>query len=258
MSPDAILETHGVTVRFGGVVANDQVSMSCTEGGITALIGPNGAGKSTFFDVVTGARRPNEGHVLYAGKDITAASRVRRAELGMGRTFQNLQVIQSMTVLENVMVGTFRYHGYGLIAGLLGLPTVKRHDRELKIIAMRALRAVGLDQIAHLPLAGLPYGDLRRVEIARALAMGPRLLMLDEPAAGMDRRETDELAEAIREIRSRWQVSVLVVEHDISFIRVVSDDVYVLDFGRILAGGVASDVLSDPTVVEAYLGTVDA
>lgn len=258
MSSPAILQTHGVTVRFGGVVANDTVSMSCAEGGITALIGPNGAGKTTFFDVATGGRRPDEGRVLFGGHDITKASRVHRAELGMGRTFQNLQVVRGMTVLENVMVGTFRYHRYGLLSAIFGTPKVRRSDRELKVIALRALRTVGLDQIAHLPLDGLPYGDLRRIEIARALAMGPRLLMLDEPAAGMDRQETDELADAIREIRNRWEVSVLVVEHDISFIRTVADDVYVLDFGRILAGGVAADVLSDPTVIEAYLGTVDA
>jgi branched-chain amino acid transport system ATP-binding protein len=258
MSGDAILETHGVTVRFGGVVANDQVSISCTEGAITALIGPNGAGKSTFFDVATGGRRPDEGHVLFSGHDVTHASRAERAEIGMGRTFQNLAVVPSMTVLENVMVGTFRYHRYGLLAALLGTPSVKRTDRELKSIALRALNAVGLASIAHLPLAGLPYGDLRRIEIARALALGPRLLMLDEPAAGMDRQETDELAEAIREIRDRWEVSVLVVEHDISFIRVVADDVYVLDFGKILAGGPAAETLADPTVIEAYIGTVDA
>jgi branched-chain amino acid transport system ATP-binding protein len=258
MSADAILETHGITVRFGGVVANDEVSMSCTEGAITALIGPNGAGKSTFFDVVTGGRKPASGHVLFSGHDVTQASRVRRAEIGMGRTFQNLAVVRSMSVLENVMIGTFRYHRYGLMAALLGTPTVKRTDRELTRIAMRALNSVGLAGIAHLPLQGLPYGDLRRIEIARALALGPRLLMLDEPAAGMDRQETDELADAIREIRDRWEISVLVVEHDISFIRVVADDVYVLDFGKILAGGPATETLVDPQVIEAYLGTVDA
>jgi branched-chain amino acid transport system ATP-binding protein len=258
MSSHAILETHGVTVRFGGVVANDQVSISCAEGGITALIGPNGAGKSTLFDVATGGRRPNEGHVLFNGKDITRASRVHRTNLGMGRTFQNLQVVRSMTVLENVMVGTFRYHRAGLLSAIFGMPKARRSDREQRTIALRALNAVGLDQIAHLPLDGLPYGDLRRIEIARALALGPKLLMLDEPAAGMDRQETDELADAIREIRDRWDVSVLVVEHDIPFIRTVADDVYVLDFGRILAGGEADQVLRDPTVVEAYLGTVDA
>lgn len=258
MSADTILETHGVTVRFGGVVANDQVSISCAEGAITALIGPNGAGKSTFFDVVTGGRQPGEGHVLFDGHDVTSASRAERAEVGMGRTFQNLAVVRSMTVLENVMVGTFRYHRYGLLSALFGTSTVKRTDRELKNIARRALDSVGLGSIAHLPLAGLPYGDLRRIEIARALALGPRLLMLDEPAAGMDRQETDELAEAIREIRDRWGISVLVVEHDISFIRVVAEDVYVLDFGKILAGGPAAQTLDNPLVIEAYLGTVDA
>jgi ABC-type branched-subunit amino acid transport system ATPase component len=258
MSSTAILETEGVSVRFGGVVANDAVSIRCAEGSITALIGPNGAGKSTLFDVVTGGRRPDEGRVLFRGHDITKASRVRRANLGMGRTFQNLQVVRSMTVLENVMVGTFRYHRYGLLAAMFGTPKVQRSERELKTIAMRALRTVGLDQIAHLSLDGLPYGDLRRIEVARALALGPQLLMLDEPAAGMDRQETDELAEAIREICRRWEVSVLVVEHDIPFIRAVAQDVYVLDFGRILAGGEAESVLSDPTVIEAYLGTVHA
>jgi len=258
MSSAAILESRGLTVRFGGVVANDKVSVSCATGAITALIGPNGAGKSTFFDVVTGGRRPDEGSVLFNGQDITRASRVRRATLGMGRTFQNLQVVRSMTVLENVMVGTFRYHDYGLLAAMFGTPRVQRSERELKTIALRALRTVGLEQIAHRPLDGLPYGDLRRIEIARALALGPKLLMLDEPAAGMDREETDDLAGAVREISRRWEVSVLVVEHDIPFIRAVADDVYVLDFGRILAGGEATEVLSNPTVVEAYLGTVDA
>jgi branched-chain amino acid transport system ATP-binding protein len=258
MTSQAILETQGITVRFGGVVANDNVSIRCNEGAITALIGPNGAGKTTFFDVVTGGRRPDEGQVLLNGQDITKASRVRRANLGMGRTFQNLQVVRSMTVLENVMVGTFRYHRYGLLAAMFGTPKVQRSERELRTIAMRALRTVGLDQISHLPLGGLPYGDLRRIEIARALALGPELLMLDEPAAGMDRQETDELADAIREICRRWEVSVLVVEHDIPFIRAVAHDVYVLDFGRILAGGEAETVLKDPTVIEAYLGTVHA
>ena len=258
MSTDLIMETRGVTVRFGGVVANDQVDVACERGKITALIGPNGAGKSTFFDVATGGRRPDEGLVYFNGQDITKTSRVQRTNLGMGRTFQNLQVVRSMTVLENVMVGTFKYHRYGMVAAMLGLPRVKRSERELQTIALRALRAVGLEQIAHLRLDGLPYGDLRRIEIARALALGPKLLMLDEPAAGMDRQETDELADAIREIRDRWEVSVLVVEHDIPFIRTVADDVYVLDFGRLLAGGHANEVLNDHAVIEAYLGTVDA
>jgi branched-chain amino acid transport system ATP-binding protein len=254
----AILEANDITVRFGGVVANDKVSVRCEEGAITTLIGPNGAGKSTFFDVVTGGRRPDEGHVDFNEHDVTGASRAVRAQLGMGRTFQNLALVPSMTVLENVLVGTFRYHRYGLPSMLLGTKKVRRTDRELKTVAFRALVAVGLGGLAHLKLAGLPYGDLRRIEIARALALGPRLLMLDEPAAGMDREETDELAAAIREIRDRWEMSVLVVEHDIPFIRMVADTVYVLDFGKILAGGPADETLADPIVIEAYLGSVDA
>jgi branched-chain amino acid transport system ATP-binding protein len=258
VSSTPVLEARDITVRFGGVVANDTVSVSCEPGAITALIGPNGAGKSTFFDVVTGGRKPNEGSVAFEGRDVTHASRVTRAEMGMGRTFQNLAVVRSMSVLENVMIGTFRYHGYGFLAAMLGTRRVVRTDRELKTIALRALNAVGLASIAHLPTAGLPYGDLRRLEIARALALGPHLLMLDEPAAGMDRAETDELAEAILEARRRWGLSVLVVEHDISFIRMVADDVYVLDFGTILAGGPAAETLANPAVIEAYIGTANA
>lgn len=258
MSGHAILDLHGITVRFGGVAANDEVSLSCAAGDITALIGPNGAGKSTLFDVITGGRRPNAGHVLFDGKDVTGCSRYQRAQMGMGRTFQNLALVNSMTVLENVLVGAFRYHRSGMLASLLGTPVAKRTDRELKGIALRALHSVGLDQLAALPLGGLPYGDLRRVEIARALALGPRLLLLDEPAAGMDRQETDELADAIAEIRNRWELSVLVVEHDVSFVRVVADDIYVLDFGRILAGGPAAETLADPIVIDAYLGAVSA
>jgi branched-chain amino acid transport system ATP-binding protein len=258
MTAAAVLDARDITVRFGGVVANDKVSLHCEQGAITALIGPNGAGKSTFFDVITGGRKLNEGSVSFRGHDVTHSSRVARAKLGMGRTFQNLAVVRSMTVLENVMIGTFRYHGYGFMAAMLGTPRVVRTDRGLRTIAMRALNSVGLASIAHLPTAGLPYGDLRRLEIARALALGPELLMLDEPAAGMDRAETDELAAAILEARERWGLSVLVVEHDISFIRMVADDVYVLDFGTILAGGPAAETLANPTVIEAYLGTVDA
>jgi branched-chain amino acid transport system ATP-binding protein len=258
MGGNAILETHGVTVRFGGVIANDSVSIKCEQAEITALIGPNGAGKSTFFDVATGGRRPNEGAVTFQGADITSHSRIARAKLGMGRTFQNLCIVREMTVLENVLVGTFRYRDYGILGAMLLTPSVMRKDAALKEIALRALSAVGLEHVAHLPAAGMPYGDLRRMEIARALALGPKLLMLDEPAAGMDHSETGELACAIREIRDRWGVSVLVVEHDISFIRLIADEVYVLDFGKVLAGGPTERTLNDPTVIEAYIGTVDA
>jgi branched-chain amino acid transport system ATP-binding protein len=249
-----ILDARDITVRFGGVLANDEVSVTCQEGAITALIGPNGAGKTTFFDVITGGRRPDAGTVRFAGKDVTRAPRRERARLGMARTFQNLALVPDMTVLDNVLVGTFCYHHYGIPAVLLCAPKVRRTDRELHTIARRALACLGLGDLADSTLAGLPYGDLRKVEIARALAMGPRLLMLDEPAAGMDREETDEIAEAIKQIRGRWEVSVLVVEHDVSFIRTVADDVFVLDFGKILIGGPAEETLADPIVVEAYLG----
>jgi len=251
-----LLAVDGVTVRFGGVVANDQVSIACREGAITALLGPNGAGKSTLFDVVTGARRPASGQVTFAGRDITKLSASGRARLGMARTFQNLAVAREMTVFDNVFLGAARFRNYGPVAAMLGLPKVRRNDQLLREITMRALEVFGLRDLVDVRAGGLPYGDLRRVELARALALGPRLLMLDEPAAGMDRRETDELADALRLVRDRWGITILVVEHDLEFVRNVAEQAFVLDFGKVLVSGSVGDVLADEGVRAAYLGAV--
>jgi branched-chain amino acid transport system ATP-binding protein len=253
MSPAAILETHGVTVRFGGVVANDQVSMSCAEGSITALIGPNGAGKSTFFDVATGGRSPNEGHVLFDGHDITKASRVRRAELGMGRTFQNLQVVRSMTVLENVMVGRHVRMKQGPLASLFHGPAYHRGEKAARERSRELLSFVGLRNVDDELSRNLPYGDQRRLEIARALATDPAVLLLDEPTAGMNPQETEATQQLIFRIRDTG-VSVVVIEHDIKFIFGLCDSVSVLVQGELLVEGSPEVVRADPRVVEAYLG----
>jgi ABC-type branched-subunit amino acid transport system ATPase component len=258
VSPDAdgvLLGVQGVTVRFGGVVANDDVSISCRDGEITALLGPNGAGKSTLFDVISGARRPAAGRVIYGGEDITGLPPHQRAWRGMGRTFQNLALARNLSVFDNVLLGAARFRRYGAVSAMLGLPRVRRDDARLREIAERALDMVGLSAIAGVRAGTLPYGTLRRIEMARALALGPRLLMMDEPAAGLDHAETLEFAEAVLQIQRTWGITVLVVEHDLDFVRLVAGQAFVLDFGQVIAGGPVEDVLADSQVRAAYLGT---
>jgi branched-chain amino acid transport system ATP-binding protein len=249
-----LLGVEEVTVRFGGVVANNQVTMSCRPGAITALLGPNGAGKSTLFNVITGAQRPNEGGIFFEGNDITGLPAHGRARLGIARTFQNLSVVHSVSVLENVEMGAARFRRYGSAAGLLALPISRRQDRILREIAWRALETTGLAAVAHRPAGDLAYGDLRRLEIARALALGPRVLLLDEPTAGMDRAETEELGAALLALRDQWALTILVVEHDLALVRQVAQDAWVLDFGTVLAGGPLGQVMRDKNVISAYLG----
>ena len=254
---DALLEVSGVTVRFGGVVANREVSISCREQAITALIGPNGAGKSTLFDVITGARRPAAGRLLFAGEEITKEPVTARARLGIGRTFQNLSVAREMSVLDNVAIGAARFRRYGAISALLGLPRVRRSDLAVERLAFRALSVLGLEAVASWPAGSLPYGHLRRLEMARALMLAPRILLLDEPAAGMDQAETEELAKALSAMRDRLGITLLFVEHDLDLVRTIAEDVFVLDFGTVLASGPLDEVMTNPDVIAAYVGTTD-
>lgn len=251
---DAILSIDGVTVQFGGVTANNDVRLWCREGKITALIGPNGAGKTTCFNVICGEQRPTAGTITFLGEDVTHSPIHERARLGMGRTFQNLAVMGELSVLDNVRVGASRFADYGPIAAMLGLRRVSRSDRTMTEIAYRALECVGLTELAQTEASALPYGDLRRVELARALCLGPKLLLLDEPAAGLDSAEGADLAAALRGIRDHWGTSILIVEHDLELVRSLADEVFVLDFGVVLAGGPTAEVLNDPLVIEAYVG----
>jgi branched-chain amino acid transport system ATP-binding protein len=252
--PGVLLHVEGVTVRFGGLLANNNVQLWCREGAITALLGPNGAGKTTCFNVITGAQQAECGRVRFAGQDVTGLPAHTRARLGMGRTFQNLAVVDELSVLENAIIGASRFRRYGAVVAALGLPMVGRSDRRQAEIAALALRVVGLGGLADVPAGSLPYGLRRRLEIARALALAPRLLLLDEPAAGMDSTETAELADALRAARDQWGITILVVEHDLDLVRRAAEDAFVLDFGVTLAGGRLEDVLKDPAVIEAYLG----
>ena len=252
-----LLEVRDVTVRFGGVVANNNVSISCRNGAIAAVIGPNGAGKSTLFDVITGARRPAAGQILFGGQDITRKSVAERARLGIGRTFQNVSVAREMSVIDNVAVGAARFRNYGSGPALLGLRRVRHSDAAVERLARQALVALGIESLAGVAAGDLPLGHLRRLELARALALGPRILLLDEPAAGMDSVETEQLAESLVAIRDRFGITVLVVEHDLDLVRRIAEDVSVLDFGTVLASGPLADVMEDENVVAAYVGTVE-
>ena len=251
----ALLEATDVTVRFGGLVANDEVTLTVYEGEIAALIGPNGAGKTTLFNVITGLQPPTSGSVAFDGVDVTDAGPVQRARSGMSRTFQNLSLIPSLSVLDNTTVGLGRFRRAGLVSSMLRLPNATRQDRMIREASLGALEFVGMGASAHKLTADLPYGDRRRLELARALALMPKLLLLDEPSAGMDPHETADLARTIRRAREELGVTVLVVEHDMSFVRTLAEHTTVLEFGSVIAAGKTAKVLADPKVAEAYLGT---
>lgn len=251
----AHLSVQDVTVKFGGLVANNEVTLDVPFGGISGLIGPNGAGKTTLFNVITGAQAPTSGRVVLDGEDITSASRQRRARSGMARTFQNLSLVTSLSVLDNVTLGFGRFRDSGILAAVVRRPRSTRQDRRLRALGMEALDFVGLADQARRPTSDLPYGDRRRLEIARALACGPEILLLDEPSAGMSPAETDALATVIARAHEVFRVTVFLVEHDMSFVRRLTSECTVIEFGRVIAAGRTDEVLSDPVVAEAYLGS---
>jgi branched-chain amino acid transport system ATP-binding protein len=248
-----LLETRKLSRRYSGVVAVDGVDLAIHEGGIHAVIGPNGAGKTTLFNLLTGIAPPSEGGVRFAGQEIAALPAHRRAALGIARTFQNIRLFQAMTVLENVLTGLHARLDAGLLATVLRLPSFRAEERAAIGNAQAALAMVGLSGVADERADALSYGDQRRLEIARALAASPRLLLLDEPAAGMNPAETASLADLIRRIAADG-ATVLLVEHDMHFVMGLSETVSVLNFGRLIFKGSPEEVRRDPQVIEAYLG----
>jgi branched-chain amino acid transport system ATP-binding protein len=254
MQPDVILETRGLTMRFGGLTAVKDFSAAIPRGSIVGLIGPNGAGKTTCFNMITGFYRPTEGSVRFAGREITGMPPHRVCRSGIARTFQNIRLFGNETVLENVMIGANVRQKTGWWQAVLCLPGNAREEREIAARARELLAVVGLEALAGEPANSLPYGAQRRLEIARALATRPSFLLLDEPAAGMNPNETVELMGFIRDIRTRFELTVLLIEHDMKVVMGICEHIWVLDYGETIAAGPPEAIRSDPKVIKAYLG----
>lgn len=250
---DTILEARNLTKEFGGVVAVHNVSFNVARGEIFAIIGPNGAGKTTMFNLISGVYVPTAGELRFDGQLLSHTKPHERAALGLARTFQNLQLFANMTVLENVMVGRHTKSRASLAEGALRLPRAQREEKEIRDQALAQLRQVGLEDHAHRMVGNLAFGQQRLVEIARAMATAPRMLLLDEPGAGLTRNEIDELDNLIRKLR-REGVTVVLVEHDMELVMGIADRVMVLDYGQKIAEGTPLQVQHDERVIAAYLG----
>lgn len=250
----ALLEVKSLGISFGGLRAVDGFQISIKKGQLYGLIGPNGAGKTTVFNLLTGVYKPNEGIVTLDGKNITGKRTIDINKAGIARTFQNIRLFKDLTVLDNVKAGLHNSHHYSTVEGILRLPRYRKVEKEMDEKAMELLKVFDLDGQADFLASNLPYGKQRKLEIARALATNPKLLLLDEPAAGMNPNETQELMKTIRFVRDKFDMTILLIEHDMKLVSGICEELTVLNFGQVLTQGKTSDVLNDPQVITAYLG----
>lgn len=250
----AILDVQNLSISFGGLHAVDDFHITIEKGQLYGLIGPNGAGKTTVFNLLTGVYKPDEGIIRLDGQDITGRSTIEVNMAGVARTFQNIRLFKNLSVLDNVKVGLHNHFRYSTLEGMLRLPRYHKVEKEMNERAMELLKVFDLDGQADFLASNLPYGKQRELEIARALATQPKLLLLDEPAAGMNPNETQDLMKTIRFVRDNFDVSILLIEHDMKLVSGICEKLTVLNFGRVLAHGDTSEVLNNPEVITAYLG----
>ena len=250
----ALLEVNHLNISFGGLHAVDDFHVSIEKGQLYGLIGPNGAGKTTIFNLLTGVYKPDEGIINLDGQDITGKSTIDINKAGIARTFQNIRLFHQMSVLDNVKAGLHNHDKYSLFTGIVHTPKYFKVEKTMNEEAMKLLKVFDLDKEADILASNLPYGKQRKLEIARALATKPKLLLLDEPAAGMNPNETQELMDTIRFVQKHFDMTILLIEHDMKLVGGICEEVTVLNFGQVLAQGETSKVLKDPAVITAYLG----
>lgn len=249
-----MLSVTDLSISFGGLRAVDDLNLTINKGELYGLIGPNGAGKTTAFNLLTGVYKPNQGKILLDGKDITGLSNIEINRAGVARTFQNIRLFKDLTVLDNVKVGLHNQYSYSTLSGILRLPKFFKIEKEMDEKAMELLKVFNLEGEAGVLASNLPYGKQRKLEIARALATNPKLLLLDEPAAGMNPNETQELMDTITFVRDNFDMTVLLIEHDMRLVSGICERLTVLNFGRVLCQGETSEVLNNPEVIKAYIG----
>ena len=250
----ALLEVKNLSISFGGLKAVDNFHINIEKGQLYGLIGPNGAGKTTIFNLLTGVYKPNAGSIVLDDVNITGKSTIEINQAGIARTFQNIRLFKDMSVLDNVKAGLHNHHKYSTVEGIFRLPRYFKIEKEMDEEAMNLLKVFDLDKECDFKASNLPYGKQRKLEIARALATEPKLLLLDEPAAGMNSNETAELMDTIRFVRDNFNMTVLLIEHDMKLVSGICEKLTVLNFGQVLREGATSDVLHDPEVIKAYLG----